>query len=137
MPIDESELSRNLGIDRRTVKALREELLIEGEDYLRGRYRKIQITLSGQAKIKAKLFPQEFAPESLSSEERKGLVTNYKYRNQKLVEVDGKYLVAVKNSKDYAPNWWGQPCECVYKEMGGRFVAVRSPDRNWKRTRRQ
>ena len=104
MPIDESELSRNLGIDRRTVKALREELLIEGEDYLRGRYRKIQITLSGQAKIKAKLFPQEFVPESLSSEERKGLVTNYKYRNQKLVEVDGKYLVAVKNSKDYAPN---------------------------------
>jgi|TARA_A100001037_G_scaffold262802_1_gene252643 hypothetical protein len=137
MFIDEAELSRNLGIDRRTLKGLREELLVEGEDYVRGRYRKIQISLAGQSKIKAKLFPEKYMPEKLSSEERVGYVTNNRFRNQRLVEVDGKYLVTVKNAKNYSPNLWGQPCECVYKEMGGRLVAIRPPNKNWARTRRQ
>ena len=72
--IDESELSRNLGIDRRTVKGLRDELLVEGEDYVRGKHRKIQITLLGQEKLKAHLFTDQYKPETLASDQLSGVV---------------------------------------------------------------
>jgi len=134
MPIDENELSANLGLNRRTVVELRKEILTEGEDFLRGKYRKIVITLSGVEKIKRHLFPEKYQPETLASEELTGTVTHWQYRNRKIVQVDGKHIVRVGNADQFRPNMWGQPCPIVYKEMGGQFIASGPPPNSWRKS---
>ena len=131
--IDESELSRNLGIDRRTVNGLRDELLVEGEDYVRSKHRKIQITLLGQEKLKAHLFPDQYKPKSLASDQLSGVVTNWQYRNRKIVQVDDKHIVRVKHADLYRPNLWGQSCPIKYKEIAGQYFGE-PPDPVWRKT---
>ena len=133
MPIDEKELSANLGLNRRTVAELRDKILTEGEDFVRGKYRKIIITLPGQEKIKRHFFPEQYMPETLKSEELTGLVTNWKYRNRRIVQVDDKHIVRVKDARLYRPNIWGQPCPITYKEMGGQLIATAVPSPQWRK----
>lgn len=134
MPIDEKELSANLGLNRRTVAELRDKILTEGEDFVRGKYRKIVITLPGVEKIKRHFFPEEYLPESLESDLLSGHVTNWKYRNRKIVQVDNQHIVRVKNADDWRPNINGLPCPITFKQVGGYFEAspIR-PEKGWRR----
>lgn len=133
MAIDERELSVNLGLDRNTLKELRDESFVEGEDFYRGIYGKIIITLLGQEKIKRHFFPEEYMPEILASPIFSGHVTNWRYRNRKIVQVDNDHIVRVKNADDYRPNINGEPCPIEYKEVGGNYVCETGPDKVWRR----
>jgi len=134
MPIDERELSANLGLDRRTVKELRDEILVEGEDFVRGRHRKVLITLPGQEKIKRHFFPERYRPETLASEELTGTVTHWQFRNKKIVEVDNEIIVRVRDSSLYRPNIWGNRCPITYKQMGGNYIAIAIPPPQWRKS---
>ena len=134
MPIDERELAANLGLDRRTVKELRDEIFTEGEDFVRGRHRKVMVTLPGQEKIKRHFFPEKYMPETLASPVLAGHVTYWRYRNRKIVQVDGKHIVRVKNADEWGPNIKGQPCPITYKQIAGYYEASPNrPEEGWRK----
>lgn len=118
----EVDLAADLGVCRETVKKIRNRLLTLGNDYERGEHNKVIYLPSGIKKVSQDLFPDDYEPVVEEPEMIEGKVTNWRFRNQRIVEVDGKDLVRVKNAKLYMPNGRGELCPIRYKKNANGFI---------------
>lgn len=120
--MNEVDLANDLGVCRETVKRIRNRLLTVGKDYERGQHNRVEYLPSGVRKVSQELIPGEYEAEVEEPEMLEGKVTNWRFRNQKIVEVDGGRLVRVKNAKLYMPNGRGELCPIRYKRNGSGWI---------------
>lgn len=126
----EVDLAADLGVGRETLKEIRKRILKVGDDYKHGQHKRVEYLPSGIRKVSQEIFPDDYEVVVEEPEVIEGKVTNWKFRNHKIVEVDGDRLVRVKDAKLYMPNGRGELCPIRYKKnLNGWIVDGPAPRR--------
>ena len=120
--MSEVDLANDLGVCRETVKKIRNRILRVGEDYERGQHNRVVYLPSGIRKISQELIPEEYEGDVKEPVKYEGKVTNWRFRNKRIVEVDGRHIVRVKNADLYMPNGRGELCPIRFKDYSGGFI---------------
>jgi len=133
--MSEVDLANDLGVCRGTVKKIRNRILKLGQDYERGQHNRVVYLPSGIRKVSQELIPGDYTPVVEEPVIKSGKVTNWRFRNERVVEVNGEDLVRVKNAKLYMPNGRGELCPIRYKKSTNGWVVEGSAPRRpgyWK-----
>ena len=120
--MSEVDLANDLGVCRETVKKIRNRILKLGEDYERGQHNRVVYLPSGIRKISQELIPEEYEGDVKEPVKYEGKVTNWRFRNKRIVEVDGRHIVRVKNADLYMPNGRSELCPIRFKENANGFI---------------
>ena len=118
----ERVLSGETGLSRQDLTAYRREKLVKGEDW---RYDKeVILTEQGYGKVRRDLLGEDLVEPAGDQRVRDGQVTKWDFRNSRMVEVDGKYLVRVRNAALWRPDSKGNRMSISYVVSGDRMYHV-------------
>jgi len=118
----ERVLSAETGLSRQDLTLFRKNNLKRGGDW---RYdREVILTQEGWSKVRRVLLGED--PEIKESDPSvlEGQVTKWNFRNPRIVEVDNKFLVRVKNATLWRPDRSGVPMVLRYVTSGDRRYQV-------------
>lgn len=118
----ERVLSAETGLSRQDLTAYRREKLVKGIDW---RYEKeVILTEEGYGKVRRDLLGEDSTEPAGDQAVRVGRVTKWDFRNSRMVEVDGKYLVRVRNAALWRPDSNGNQMLISYVISGDRMYHV-------------
>ena len=118
----ERVLSAETGLSRQDLTAFRRDRVDKGEDW---RYdREVVLTPSGWAKVRQELLGEDPGDKEADPSVLTGRVTKRNFRNNRMVEVDGRILVRVKNAALWRPDRSGNRMILQYVRSGDRCYQV-------------
>ncbi len=118
----ERVLSAETGLSRQDLTMFRKDRLRKGEDW---RYdREVILTQAGWSKVRRELLGEDPGVKEADTPFLEGLVTKWDFRNSRMVDVEGRILVRVKNAALWRPDRAGNRMTLRYVKSGDRHYQV-------------
>ena len=118
----ERVLSAETGLSRQDLTLFRKGRLQRGDDW---RYdREVILTQAGWSKVRRELLGEDPGDKEADPPFLEGQVTKWNFRNTRMVEVDGRILVRVKNAALWRPDRDGVRMVLRYVVSGDRCYQV-------------